>query len=117
MERAKTEATYAWNASPISTARMKAEIWNVIKNKDWSLVGGTASPLWNIDKFYRTIGGGGAAAVGSALPTSVGAALANKKHGRLSVSIQSCIQARTESFITSRAAAARVVAAVRLVAN
>ena len=31
---------------------------------DWSLVGGNASPLWNIDKFYRTIGGGGAAAPG-----------------------------------------------------
>src|ERR1051326_8292946 len=43
LERARTEATYAWNASPISTARMRAEIWNVIKNKDWSLVGGTRS--------------------------------------------------------------------------
>jgi acetolactate synthase-1/2/3 large subunit len=87
-ERARTEATYAWNASPISTQRMRAELWNVIKNKDWSLVGGQASPLWNVDKYYRTIGGGGAAAVGSALPTAIGAALANKKYGRLSVSIQ-----------------------------
>jgi acetolactate synthase-1/2/3 large subunit len=87
-ERARTDATYAWNASPISTARMRAEIWNVIKNKDWSLVGGQASPLWNVDKYYRAIGGGGAAAVGSALPTAIGAALANKKYGRLSVSIQ-----------------------------
>jgi acetolactate synthase-1/2/3 large subunit len=87
-ERAKTDATYAWSASPISTARMRAEIWNVIKNKDWSLVGGQASPLWNVDKYYRSIGGGGAAAVGSALPTAIGAALANKKYGRLSVSIQ-----------------------------
>jgi thiamine pyrophosphate-dependent acetolactate synthase large subunit-like protein len=67
---------------------VRAELWNVIKNKDWSLVGGAPSPLWNIDKFYRTIGGGGAAAVGSALPTAVGAALANRKYGRLSVSIQ-----------------------------
>jgi acetolactate synthase-1/2/3 large subunit len=88
IDRAKTNATYAWNASPVSTARVRAELWNVIKNKDWSLVGGAPSPLWNIDKFYRTIGGGGAAAVGSALPTAVGAALANRKYGRLSVSIQ-----------------------------
>jgi len=88
IERAKTNATYASNATPVSTARVRAELWNVMKNKDWSLVGGAASPLWNIDKFYRTIGGGGAAAVGSALPTAVGAALANKKYGRLSVSIQ-----------------------------
>jgi acetolactate synthase-1/2/3 large subunit len=88
LERARTEATYGWDASPVSTTRMSAEVWNAIRNKDWSLVGGGASRLWNVDKFYRTIGGGGAAAVGSALPISVGAALANKKYGRLSVSIQ-----------------------------
>jgi acetolactate synthase-1/2/3 large subunit len=87
-ERARTDATYAWNASPISTQRMRVELWNVIKNKDWSLVGGQPSPLWNVDKYYRSIGGGGAAAVGSALPTAVGAALANKKYGRFSVTIQ-----------------------------
>ena len=52
------------------------------------MVGGGPSRLWNTDKFYRTIGGGGAAAVGSALPISVGAALAHRKHGRLSVAIQ-----------------------------
>ena len=88
LERARTDATYAWNASPISTARMRAELWNAIKTRDWSLVGGQSSRLWNVDTFYRTIGGGGAAAVGSGLPTAVGAALANRRHGRLSVCIQ-----------------------------
>ena len=88
IERARTDATYAWNASPISTARRSVELWNAIKDKDWALVGGGGSRLWNIDKFYRTIGGGGAAAVGSALPTAVGAALAHRKYGRLCVSIQ-----------------------------
>ena len=88
LERARTDATYAWDASPISTARMAAEIWDQIKNKDWSLVNGGASRLWNIDKHYRTIPGGGAAGVGYGAPASVGAALANKKYGRLSVSIQ-----------------------------
>ena len=67
---------------------MRAELWNAIKAKDWSLVGGQSSRLWNVDKFYRTIGGGGAAAVGSGLPTAVGAALANRRYGRLSVCIQ-----------------------------
>jgi acetolactate synthase-1/2/3 large subunit len=89
LERARTEATYAWNASPISTARMSVELWNAVKNKDWAMVGrNPPARLWNIDKFYRTIGGGGAAAVGSALPVAVGAALAHRKYGRLSVSIQ-----------------------------
>ena len=88
LERARTEATYAWNASPISSARMRVELWNAVKNKDWALVGGQGSRLWNVDKFYRTISGGGAAAVGSGLPTAVGAALANRKYGRLSICIQ-----------------------------
>ncbi len=88
LERARTDATYGWDSSPISTARMSAEIWNQIRDKDWSLVGGGASRLWNVDKHYQTIAGGGAAGVGYGAPASVGAALANRKYGRLSVSIQ-----------------------------
>jgi thiamine pyrophosphate-dependent acetolactate synthase large subunit-like protein len=88
MERARTEATYGWDSSPISTARLAAEIYEVIRDKDWSLVSGGASRLWNIDKVYRTSGGGGAAGVGYGAPGSVGGALANRKYGRLSVSIQ-----------------------------
>jgi acetolactate synthase-1/2/3 large subunit len=88
LERARTEAAYAWDASPISTARLSAEMWAAVKAKDWALVGGNASRLWNLDQFYRTTGGGGAAALGSGLPTAIGAALAHKKHGRLCIATQ-----------------------------
>jgi len=88
MQRARDEATYGWDSSPISLARLQAELYEVIRTKDWSLVGGGASRLWNVDKIYRTAGGGGAAGVGYTAPGSVGGALANRKHGRLSVSIQ-----------------------------
>jgi acetolactate synthase-1/2/3 large subunit len=88
IERARTEATYGWDSSPISLARLQAELYDVIKNKDWSLVGGPASRLWNDDKIYRTSPGGGAAGVGYTAPGSVGGALANRKYGRLSVAIQ-----------------------------
>src|SRR5207244_10847812 len=37
-ERLRQEAAYAWNASPVSTARVAAELWAQIKNEDWSLV-------------------------------------------------------------------------------
>ena len=94
LDRARTEAAYAWDASPISTARLSAELWAQIKDEDWSLV----SPvdfvsrwplrLWTFDKPYQFIGGSGGAGVGYGAPASVGAALANKKHGRLSVNIQ-----------------------------
>jgi len=94
LERARAEAVYAWDASPITTARLTAELWAQIKNEDWALVtqsgntSGWAMRLWNFDKHYQFLGGSGAAGVGYGAPASVGAALANRKHGRLSVSIQ-----------------------------
>jgi len=94
LNRARTEATYAWNASPISTARLTAELWAQIKNEDWALVSesgnssGWAMRLWSFDKHYQFLGDSGGAGVGYGAPAAVGAALANKKHGRLSVNIQ-----------------------------
>ncbi|HEY2842461.1 MAG TPA: thiamine pyrophosphate-binding protein, partial [Bryobacteraceae bacterium] len=94
LDRARTEATYAWDASPISTARLSAELWAQIKNDDWSLVSDVPFVsrwplrLWNFDKHYQYIGGSGGAGVGYGAPAATGAALANRKYGRLSVSIQ-----------------------------
>jgi acetolactate synthase-1/2/3 large subunit len=88
LEKVRIDAGYAWDASPVTTARVSAELWNAVKDKDWALVGPGGGRLWNIDKFYQTPGGGGAAAVGSALPMAVGAALAHKKHGRLCIATQ-----------------------------
>ncbi len=89
MERARAEAAYGWDSSPISPGRVHAEIWAQIKDKDWSLVSGGGQPrLWNFDKFYRSIGGAGGAGVGYNAPAAAGAALANRKYGRLSVNIQ-----------------------------
>jgi acetolactate synthase-1/2/3 large subunit len=87
-------AAVGWDASPISLARLCAELWPLIKNEDWSLVSwqGFISQwprrLWTFDKHYQYIGGQGAGGMGYGAPAAVGAALANKKHGRLSVSIQ-----------------------------
>ena len=44
--------------------------------------------LWDFDKHYQFIGGSGGAGVGYGAPAAVGAALANRKRGRLSVTIQ-----------------------------
>ena len=95
LEDTRTAASYAWDASPVSTARLSAELWAQIRNEDWSLV---SDPfwvsnwplrLWDFTKHYQFIGGAGGEGVGYLAPATVGAALANKKHGRLSVSIQS----------------------------
>jgi thiamine pyrophosphate-dependent acetolactate synthase large subunit-like protein len=87
-------AQYGWNASPISLGRICAELWPMIQKDDWSLVSwqgfisGWPGRLWNFDKHYQYIGGQGAGGIGYNAPASVGAALANKKYGRLSINIQ-----------------------------
>jgi acetolactate synthase-1/2/3 large subunit len=90
VEQAKSDATIGWDASPITTARLCAEVYAQIKDEDWSLVGTTIRlswphRLWNFDKTYHWNGVSGGAGVGYNLPSSIGAALANKKHGRLTV--------------------------------
>jgi acetolactate synthase-1/2/3 large subunit len=69
---------------------MCAEVWAQIKDEDWSLVGNGIRitwphRLWNFDKSYRWNGGSGGAGVGYNAPASLGAALANKRHGRLTL--------------------------------
>jgi len=91
LDRSRLEASHAWDASPVSTARLCAELWGQIRNEDWALVNGTggwARRLWNFDKPYQWIGGSGGAGVGYGAPAAVGAALAHKRHGRLAVNIQ-----------------------------
>ena len=81
LERARLDATYGWDASPISTARLSAEVWEAVKNEDWA--GGLGGPEWNYDKYYQRTRGGSAGGVGFASPAAVGAALAHRKNGRL----------------------------------
>lgn len=92
LERAREQATIGWDASPITTARLSAELYAQIADSDWSLVGsgGVSWPrrLWNFDRPHRWNGGSGGSGVGYVAPAAAGAALANKEHGRLSVCIQ-----------------------------
>jgi len=92
VERVRNDAALAWDASPVSLNRLSAEVWAQIKNKDWSLVNGDPGrwgALWSFDKYYQDIGGSGGMGLGYGAPAAVGAALANKKHGRFSVAFES----------------------------
>ncbi len=94
LDAARQDATAGWDASPISTARLCAELWAQIKTEDWSLVSGDGSVsgwphrLWTMDKHHHYIGEGGGYGVGYGAPAAVGAGLANKKYGRLTVALQ-----------------------------
>jgi len=93
-DRTRQAASYAWDASPISTARMAMEVYAQIKDLDWSSVGGDRqlsswpSRLWPMDKHYHHIGGPGGYGIGYNAPAAVGAALANRALGRFSVNFQ-----------------------------
>ena len=86
-------ARHGWNASPVSLARIAAELWPLIKEEDWSFsspqgfIGGWPGRLWDMKRSYHALGSQGGGGIGYALPASVGAALANREHGRITVNI------------------------------
>lgn len=93
-ERIMQSAAIAWDAQPISTARLCAELWAVIKDENWAMVSRDSSlsnwphRLWNFEKYHQFIGGSGGAGVGYGLPAAVGAALALRSNGVIPVNLQ-----------------------------
>src|SRR5579864_9047124 len=83
-----------WNGTPISTARLYAELWPLIMKEDWCLSspsgfsGGHHAQLWEHNKPYSYLGGQGAGGMGYGAPASVGAALAARGRNRIVVNIQ-----------------------------
>ncbi len=94
LQQARDAAASGWEDTPISTARLTAELWPLIKNEDWSLVSNVQFisrwplRLWPFDKHYQYNGAEGGFGVGYGAPAAVGAALANRKYGRFTVNIQ-----------------------------
>jgi acetolactate synthase I/II/III large subunit len=94
-DRAMAAAVLGWDSSPVTTARLCAEIWAAVRNETWALVSSDyfqslwPHRLWNMTEHHQFIGGAGGAGVGYGLPAAVGAALAHRAEGRLVVNIQS----------------------------
>jgi benzoylformate decarboxylase/acetolactate synthase-1/2/3 large subunit len=86
----RERAESVWNQSPVSTARLAAEVWEVVKDYDWVLTAGTAHDwalrTWDFDQPYRHPG----KSLGTAtqISISVGVALAHRDKGRLVVDLQ-----------------------------
>src|SRR6185369_12064124 len=68
-QRHRETAGVGWDASPISTARLSAELWAQVKNEDWSLVSfdrmqsSWPTRLWDFKKHYQYIGAQGGAGI------------------------------------------------------
>ena len=92
VQEAKEGAALGWDATPISTARLAMETFEVIKNEPWCLAVSDriawARKLWPTTQYHQMLGGSGGQGVGYGLPASVGAALANKSLGRMTVTFQ-----------------------------
>jgi len=83
-----------WDASPVSTARIYAELWPLIANEDWILAspsnfsGAHNAQLWDHNQPYSYLGGQGAAGMGYGAPACVGAALAARSRNQIVVNVQ-----------------------------
>ena len=94
VEKAVEEKRAGWNQSPVSTARIFAELWPLIREHDWCLASGTIfagshhAQLWEHDRPYSYLGMYPAAALGYVLGSSAGAALAARSRDRIVINIQ-----------------------------
>jgi acetolactate synthase I/II/III large subunit len=89
------DAAFGWNASPISVARLAAEVHGVLNGENWSVI--TNMPeflnnwpqkLWNITKWNQFQANSGAGGLGFAVPSGIGAALALRGSGIIPVVLQ-----------------------------
>ena len=86
----REEAQRRWDETPVSPARLAAEVGAAIEGSDWVLTAGTANEwalrLWDFDRAYRHPGRtlGTATQIG----LSLGVALAHRGTGRLVVDLQ-----------------------------
>ncbi len=91
--RAREAAAVGWDSSPVSTARVAMELWDAIRNEKWCLgfqeQSGWTRRLWDAPEHYNYVGFSGGAGVGCGAPHSVGAALANRDKGIITVNFQS----------------------------
>jgi len=92
LDTQREAAARGWDVAPVTTARLAMETYDVVKNEPWSLVVSDRIPwarsLWPATKYHQMLGGSGAQGVGYAAPGAVGAALANRDKGLLSVTFQ-----------------------------
>jgi thiamine pyrophosphate-dependent acetolactate synthase large subunit-like protein len=88
----RESAARGWNSSPVTTARLAMETYDAVKNEPWALVVSDRIPwaraLWPATRHHQFLGGSGGQGVGYAAPAAVGAALANRDRGLLSVTFQ-----------------------------
>jgi thiamine pyrophosphate-dependent acetolactate synthase large subunit-like protein len=94
LRKAVEDKRIGWDATPVSTARIYAELWPLIMNEDWCLASPSAfsgahhRELWAHDRPYSYLGPQGAGGMGYGAGASGGAALAARRRGRFVINVQ-----------------------------
>jgi acetolactate synthase I/II/III large subunit len=88
-------ATFGWDASPVSVARLTAELSAALDGESWSVITNSAhflnmwpQKLWDINRWNQFQMASGAGGLGFTLPSAIGAALALKNSGTIPVAFQ-----------------------------
>lgn len=87
------EAETQCNERPIAVPWLLHQTWPAIRNKDWVLCSGHtllaqwARRLWELDKPYQFMHGGGIG-LGKDMGVAIGVALANRGQGRIVINLQ-----------------------------
>jgi thiamine pyrophosphate-dependent acetolactate synthase large subunit-like protein len=92
MEQRKTSAQRGWNNRPVSVDRLYGELWEAMRAQPWSVVHSgynrAAASLIEFSEPVQQAGGGWrGGGLGQGAGTPIGAALALKDTGRVSVSV------------------------------
>ena len=94
LEQALESKRKGWNGSPVSTARLYADLWPLIMDEDWCLASPTVFSsrhhvqLWDHNKPYSYLGMHGAGGIGYCIGASAGAGLAARERNRIVINIQ-----------------------------
>jgi acetolactate synthase I/II/III large subunit len=88
-------AAFGWDASPVSVARLTAELVAALDGESWSAITNSAhflnmwpQKLWSINRWNQFQIASGAGGLGFTLPSAIGAALALKTSGTIPVALQ-----------------------------
>jgi acetolactate synthase I/II/III large subunit len=88
-------AAFGWNASPVSVARLTAELAAALDGEAWSVVVNSENflnhwpqKLWSVSRWNQLQMNSGAGGLGFTLPASIGTALALKNSGIIPVAFQ-----------------------------
>jgi thiamine pyrophosphate-dependent acetolactate synthase large subunit-like protein len=94
LEKALEKKRKGWNGSPVSLARLYADLWPLIMDEDWCLASPTVFSsrhhvqLWDHNKPYSYLGMHGAGGIGYCIGACTGAALAAREQNRFVTNIQ-----------------------------